>query len=990
MKLLRTLLFLGLGALVTMPFSTGISAASPAGFNAGKIMDDSVMTNSSSMSVAQIQAFLSSKVPSCDTSGSKNSEMNNSGVPDYNGNGSIQRWEWGKARYGQTTFPCLKDYTQGGKKAAQIIRDVSIKYSINPQTLIVLLQKEQGLVTDTWPLNIQYRSATGYGCPDTAPCDSQYYGLTNQLDWAAKMFRSVISRSPNWYSPYFKGTNPRVYWHPDTGRCGSQSLTIANWTTAALYDYTPYRPNQAALNAGYGTGDSCSSYGNRNFYLYFTDWFGTTSAPNYAAQFAGQSTYPALDPGASANVHISFKNTGNQTWYDITTASTYNRKSTKLAALDPTNRSSIFANSSWHNAARPSATFTKVFNADGIEYSTNPHTAKPGETVQFNFTMTAPSTASAGVYKEVFGIVEEGGYGVVPMPVTPWLNITINKKVSASFVTQSAYPTIKPGQTISDNFITFKNTGNVNWYDNQTAAANAKKPIRLATMAPLNRTSNLGDASWGSGKNRPTGLFQTVYNKAGTAYGTNPHVVKPGESAKFQFSFTAPDNVAASVYREDLGLVEDGGVGTVSMPITPWINVTTTNESTARPAQSSHSISVTKTTAKTHRATFKNTGTTTWDSATTTLKILSGTTEGLHDSSWLNTTTPARLVESSVPPGGVGSFDIDLKPTNAISAGQYKLKLSPAINDTPISISDYWLTVNVQNPLYNATYYNQSPHPTVLQNATRDLTFRFKNTSNVNWYDKTTATAHGASPTVLMSTNPTKRISKFNANFANPSYPADTFARVLEGNGSTLAADQHIVKPGEVAEFTVTVTAPDSLKPGTYQEFFQPAINSSNVVTMGSPAWTNITVQNSNNAAQFYKQSAFPTIQRGVNSNAYFYFKNVGNSVWINTEALNIKGLKRVTLATTNPINRSSKFGTLFTLPSRPTKQFDAVYKADGTTPASDQNIVNPGEVARFSFTLKAPADSTLGVHREMFQPILEGGDPWTMNQTVWLDITVE
>ncbi len=23
----------------------------------------------------------------------------------------------------------------------------------------------------------QYRSATGYGCPDTAPCDSKYYGL---------------------------------------------------------------------------------------------------------------------------------------------------------------------------------------------------------------------------------------------------------------------------------------------------------------------------------------------------------------------------------------------------------------------------------------------------------------------------------------------------------------------------------------------------------------------------------------------------------------------------------------------------------------------------------------------------------------------------------------------------------------------------------------------------------------------------------------------
>jgi uncharacterized protein with LGFP repeats len=36
------------------------------------------------------------------------------------------------------------------------------------------------------------------------------------------------------------------------------------------------RPNAASLAAGRGTGDSCSSYGNRNFWGYFTDWFGST------------------------------------------------------------------------------------------------------------------------------------------------------------------------------------------------------------------------------------------------------------------------------------------------------------------------------------------------------------------------------------------------------------------------------------------------------------------------------------------------------------------------------------------------------------------------------------------------------------------------------------------------------------------------------------------------------------------------------------------
>lgn len=242
--------------------STNVSAS---GFQADKIMDDAIMTNSKSMTAAQIQQFLESKVPVCDTMGTRPSEF-----------GGGTRRQWAEARGHKPPYTCLRDYTQNGKKASQIIYEVAQKYTINPQSLIVLLQKEQGLVTDTWPISTQYRSATGYGCPDTAPCDSQYYGLTNQLDWAAKMFRSIIDRNPNWYSPYFVGNNPRVYWHPDTGRCGAQSLNIKNWTTAGLYSYTPYRPNQAALNAGYGTGDSCSSYGNRNFFNYFRDWFGST------------------------------------------------------------------------------------------------------------------------------------------------------------------------------------------------------------------------------------------------------------------------------------------------------------------------------------------------------------------------------------------------------------------------------------------------------------------------------------------------------------------------------------------------------------------------------------------------------------------------------------------------------------------------------------------------------------------------------------------
>lgn len=257
---------------LTVLFSHTTSAASAAGFKAGEIMDDAVMTNSGSMTVSQIQSFLNSKVPTCDTNGTQSAA--DWGYPNLtHAQFATQVMGWPGPPY-----TCLKDYKQNNLSAAQIIYNTAQQYDINPEALIVLLQKESSLVTDTWPLPSQYRTATGYGCPDGAPCDSQYFGLTNQLTWGAKLYHSVLTQNPNWYSPYFVGSNPKIYWNPSTS-CGYAPLSIVNWTTASLYDYTPYRPNQAALNAGYGNGDSCSSYGNRNFYLYFSDWFGSTQFP---------------------------------------------------------------------------------------------------------------------------------------------------------------------------------------------------------------------------------------------------------------------------------------------------------------------------------------------------------------------------------------------------------------------------------------------------------------------------------------------------------------------------------------------------------------------------------------------------------------------------------------------------------------------------------------------------------------------------------------
>ena len=117
----------------------------------------------------------------------------------------------------------------------------------------------------------------GQGCPDTAACDTAYYGFFNQVYGAARQFKRYAnppgtSQYFTWYEP---GNTWNVGYHPNAG-CGSSPVYIENQATANLYYYTPYQPNRAAIAAGYGEGDGCSAYGNRNFFQYFTDWFGST------------------------------------------------------------------------------------------------------------------------------------------------------------------------------------------------------------------------------------------------------------------------------------------------------------------------------------------------------------------------------------------------------------------------------------------------------------------------------------------------------------------------------------------------------------------------------------------------------------------------------------------------------------------------------------------------------------------------------------------
>jgi hypothetical protein len=508
-------------ACTALTFTPHTTAAS--GFNAGKIIDDSVFTNKSTMSVDAIQSFLNSKVTACDTNGSQQSEMNNSGVPDYNGNGSIQRWEWGKYKYNQTSFPCLRDYKQDGVSAAQLIYNAAQTYSINPQVLIVLLQKEQGLITDTWPLNVQYRSATGYGCPDTAACDSKYYGLKNQIDWASKMFRAILDNSPNWYTPYVLGNN-YIQYNPNSS-CGGSTVNIQNRSTQALYNYTPYQPNQAALDAGWGTAN-CGAYGNRNFYLYFTSWFGSTvSQPIYSWSPVSQLLYSdanrtvrlaynvALEPGQKVYMRIQAKNTGNQTWH---------KSSMKLATTNSRDRSSLFRSDDWLSSNR-------------VAYMLQQE-VRPGEIATFEASFKAPQKQAT--YKEYFSLIAES----IAWLNDPGLYIPVTVQPAREFLLYTDSTQAK--QLSSSNLSTYAGTtlyGKVKITNN--TGSTLPNTTKLATTNPNDRQSAFKDSSWIS-TNRIAQLNKSLLH---------------GEAGWFSFTITAPQTIGA--YQESFGMVIDGEGG---------------------------------------------------------------------------------------------------------------------------------------------------------------------------------------------------------------------------------------------------------------------------------------------------------------------------------------------------------------------------------------------------------------------------------------------
>ncbi|SJM50988.1 hypothetical protein [Agrococcus casei] len=263
--------------LVAMPSLTDNSdadAANAAEFDPGYIISDENFYNGSAMTTAQISSWLKGKNAGC-VSG-KNCILNyTEHTPTMAADAYCGRLE-GKS----------------GESAASVIARVGKACDISQKALLVLLEKEQSLISLRDVPNWKWESATGYGCPDTAPCDAGFGGFFTQVYFGARAYQ-YYKAHPTQYRHQPMATNSVLY-NPNSA-CGSSRVYIQNYATAGLYNYTPYQPNRAALNNLYGVGDSCSAYGNRNFWRMYSDWFGNPTEKSISPITAGLAKTPDSD-----------------------------------------------------------------------------------------------------------------------------------------------------------------------------------------------------------------------------------------------------------------------------------------------------------------------------------------------------------------------------------------------------------------------------------------------------------------------------------------------------------------------------------------------------------------------------------------------------------------------------------------------------------------------------------------------------------------------
>jgi nucleoid-associated protein YgaU len=156
-------------------------------FQKDYLISDSTLTDSSTMTVAQIQKFLESR-----------------------------------------KSVLAKPYR--GSSPAKMIYDAAKKYGINPQVLLTRLQCEQGLISKKTATQKQLDWALGVGCYDSGNWNQKFKGFDKQIEYAAQTYRR-----------HYDAAKARLdRGEKITMNIDGQQVTVKNAATYSFYKYCPH------------------------------------------------------------------------------------------------------------------------------------------------------------------------------------------------------------------------------------------------------------------------------------------------------------------------------------------------------------------------------------------------------------------------------------------------------------------------------------------------------------------------------------------------------------------------------------------------------------------------------------------------------------------------------------------------------------------------------------------------------------------------------
>ena len=246
--IIPSLLFIGLSPLKAQ-----------AEFNPNRIVEDNFLLNTSSMNVSQIQSFLEEK----------GSFLANYVIKNAYGTSKTAAqiiWDAANSNYNCDGV----DLSDNPTEAERMVK-CKKETTVNPQFLLILLQKEQSLISKASPSQKALDEATGYGCPTGGYCNPYWKGFGKQVNSAALQFKAYLD-NPERYGFKNGGTyiakdkysmlkTPAQAIQDGTYNSivaspGFTAITIENKATAALYNYTPHVYN-----------------GNYNVYKLLNDYF---------------------------------------------------------------------------------------------------------------------------------------------------------------------------------------------------------------------------------------------------------------------------------------------------------------------------------------------------------------------------------------------------------------------------------------------------------------------------------------------------------------------------------------------------------------------------------------------------------------------------------------------------------------------------------------------------------------------------------------------